>query len=148
MNIRQIELSEIDLIETLWNELKHYHQERTVDYAQHYLQANFSDRKTQLLAKDSSAIFIAEASGSCVGFCVVSMSANQGEVDSLFVQAKQRKCNVGKSLVDAGMKWLNAHDIDGIKLFVGQGNEAALVFYEKLGFKVRATMMEFIGTTA
>lgn len=144
MKIRQIELSEISLIESLWNELKQHHQERTIDYTQYYLDTDFSKRKTEILSRDSAAIFIAEARGSRAGFCVVSINARQGEVDSLFVQPSQRRCSVGKSLMTAGMAWLNTHAIDGIKLSVGQGNEQALSFYEELGFKVRATIMEFV----
>ena len=144
MNIRQIERNEIDQIEALWNELKRYQEHRTIDFTQHYLDITYSQRKAELLAKDSVAIFLAELNGNSVGFCVVSITGTQGAVDSLFVQPNQRKCNIGKSLMNAGMAWLNNHDLGRIRLLVGQGNEEVLPFYEKLGFKARATMMEFV----
>jgi len=43
----------------------------------------------------------------------------------------------------AGIAWLNQQNVSAVRLLVGQGNEQALAFYQKLGFKVRATMMEY-----
>jgi len=143
MKIRQIEDSEIDVIEELWGELKHHHQEKTTDFTQYYLDNSFSKRKAQLLAKERIAIFVATDNNKDIGFCVVSKNSTRGEVDSLFVNPHHRLRNVGLALMKEGMKWLNTHNLDGISLSVGQGNEEVLSFYSKLGFRTRATVMEF-----
>lgn len=144
MKIKKIERNEIDQIETLWNELRQHHQDRTIDYTQHYLETTFSKRRAELLVKTQMAIFVAEVDGSSIGFCVVSVNGTHGEIDSLFVKPDQRECHVGISLMNEGMKWLNLKNLESIRLLVGQGNEEVLSFYEKFGFKTRATMMELI----
>lgn len=144
MRILQVERREIDRIESLWHELKQHHQGRTTDYTQHYLDTTFRKRKSELLGKDQLAIFIAELDKNAVGFCVVSVNQKQGEVDSLFVQSNQRKCRAGSSLMAEAMRWLHEQHPQCISLSVGQGNEEVLPFYEKLGFKTRATVMELI----
>ena len=116
MKIKQIEHDDMDQIEALWIELKQHHSERTINYTQHYLETTFSKCKAELLAKEQVAIFVVEINGNS---------------------------NTGKLLMGAGMEWLNRHHLEKIKLLVGQGNEGVLSFYEKLGFRTRATIMEF-----
>jgi len=142
MKIRKIDNKDIGQIEHLWNDLKKHHQQRTTDHAQYYLERNFSQRKSELLAKDLLAIFIAESEGQIVGYCVVSVNEEEGEIDSLFVAPGNRQEGVGQLLTQAGVEWLRNHKLVSIKLSVGQGNERAISFYEKLGFSKRATLME------
>jgi len=143
IKIRRLDNNEIDQIETLWNKLKQHHYDRTIDYRQYYLENNFSNRKAELLTKERLAIFLAKNDSANVGFCVVSTNGAKGEVDSLFVMPSQRKCHIGLALMEAGMAWLKKSDLKHIRLKVGQGNEEALSFYKKLGFRTRATLMEF-----
>ncbi len=144
-SIQKIETLHIDLIEDLWCQLKQHHQDRTVDFTDYYLQSSFEKRKSELLAKDELAIFVAQEGELAIGFCVVSINAKQGEVDSLFVTQSHRGLNLGAQLLQAGIAWLNQQDVSSVRLLVGQGNEYALAFYQKFGFKVRATMMEYFG---
>ncbi len=145
MKVRQIENQEIDQIGPLWNELKRHHQAKTVDFAEHYLATDFKKRKAQLWARDQLAIFIAEDKGRNHGFCVVSISDFQGYVDSLYVRPENRKTGSGKALMDAGLDWLTQHGPENISVSIGQGNEEVLPFYERFGFKNRATVMEYFG---
>lgn len=59
MNISQISKDDITLIEDLWYELKQHHQEHTSYYRDYYQTSNFAKRKTELLKKDSLAIYVA-----------------------------------------------------------------------------------------
>jgi len=143
ISIQQIETRHIDMIEDLWCQLKQHHQARTIDFTDYYLQSNFEKRKAELLAKEGLAIFVAQDCELPIGFCVVSRNAKQGEVDSLFVAENHRGLTLGAQLMRAGIAWLNQQNVSAVRLLVGQGNEQALAFYQKLGFKVRATMMEY-----
>jgi len=144
IEIKHIPLHEIDLIEPLWNALKQHHQDRTIDHTEYYLNSTFEKRKKVLLSKDKLAVFIAHHADEYVGFCVVSIDSNVGELDSLYVKGGSRNLGLGLSLTLAGMDWLKQQNPPNIRLLVGQGNESAVNFYEKLGFRVRATMMELM----
>jgi ribosomal protein S18 acetylase RimI-like enzyme len=85
---------------------------------------------------------VAENETKLVGYCVVSSNGSQAEVDSLFVEPDSRKRSTGESLMGAAMDGLKSHGPQSIKVLVGQGNEEVLFFYEKLGFRKRATVME------
>lgn len=141
--ITEIDPQDIDSIESLWNDLKHHHQQRSKYYNEYYLSNTFDKRKAKLLAKDNLAVFVAHNNGERVGFCIVSVNSCLGEIDSLFVKPAYRERKIGEGLGAAGMSWLTERKPDSIRLSVGQGNEDVLSFYRKLGFKERATIMEF-----
>jgi len=145
--IEKISHTEIDSIEGLWNALKEHHQQNTIDYHDYYLQSTFDKRKAELLAKDHLAIFVAYEQETPVGFCVVSAIAQSdesllGELDSLYVDLSCRQIGLGVELSNKGIAWLKGMNVCSIRLLVGQGNEQALSFYQKLGFRKRATMMQ------
>ena len=147
MNIKQISKDEIDLIEDLWSQLKQHHQARTTHYTEYYQKNSFAKRKAELLGKDALAVFIADKAteekiNSVVGFCVVSINYRLGEVDSLYVSPFARDKGIGSELMSAGLAWLEQHKPENIRLSVGEGNEEAITYYEKLGFRKRATLMQ------
>lgn len=145
MKIEKISKDEISLIEALWCELKQHHQDKTTYFTDYYQANNFAKRKAELLNKDRLAIFVASNDDQATGFCVASIAAQLGEIDSLYVQPSLRGIGMGQQLMAAGLDWLNQQEPDSIRLSVGEGNEEAIAYYEKLGFKKRATVMQFFG---
>lgn len=143
MKIVPINYSEIDCIETLWNDLKQHHEDRTTHHAQYYQNSTFSKRKAELRDKSDLGIYVAREGSENLGFCVVSMIATIGEVDSLYVKSERRAAGVGRLLISAGMAWLSDRKPETIRLSVGEGNEDAIAYYEKLGFKKRATLLQY-----
>lgn len=73
---------------------------------------------------------------------MVSISNTLGEIDSLYAQPSTRGRGVGDGLMSVGLEWLTQHKPKNIRLSVGQGNEQAISYYEKFGFKQRATVMQ------
>ncbi len=143
LRIRQILKEDINQIEGLWCELKQHHQDRTNHYLDYYKRNTFSTRKAELLNKDAVAIFVANHDKEAVGFCVASITANLGEIDSLYLKPAARGQGSSRQLMAAAMGWLGEQAPENIRLLVGDGNEEAITYYEKLGFKKRATMMQF-----
>ncbi len=151
IRIDKISLTEIDVIEPLWNALKEHHRQHTIDYHDYYLQSTFFKRKAELLEKDRLSIFVAYDHQKPIGFCVVSAinktstSDEQsllGQLESLYVGRDYRKLGLGVSLASKGIAWLKNNSVSSIQLSVGQGNEQAISFYQKLGFRERATTMQ------
>jgi len=144
MNVTRLKLDDLDLIEPLWNELKDYHHSKTIDFDDYYQSNNFAKRKAELVAKDKLVVFVASQANELIGFCVASMNNGLGEIDSLYVSPTNRENGYGSLLIAQALEWLKSHQATAIRLSVGQGNEAVIEYYEKLGFKMRATLMELM----
>jgi GNAT superfamily N-acetyltransferase len=72
-------------------------------------------------------LWVAEAGGVLVGFCVF----NMGEVDHLFVHPAHQRTGIGSALLR------KAKDaFDKLELWTFQRNEIAIRFYEHHGFSV------------
>ncbi|NND00119.1 MAG: GNAT family N-acetyltransferase [Gammaproteobacteria bacterium] len=140
--IRTIARADIGLIEPLWDELKAHHQQRTASFDAYYLQIGFQKRKAELLSKDQLLILVAGDIGCELGFCVASVNNGAGEVESLYVRPQSRHQRVGSTLMQHALAWLSTQNSAPIRLLIGEGNEAVIAYYHKLGFRKRATMME------
>lgn len=142
MHIRLLNIDEIDHIAPLWGELRDHHQSLTIDYHQHYIDTSFAIRKKALLGRDKLACYLANTDDQDVGFCVVSVEGDIGFIESLYVQPKTRGSGAGKALTLRGIEWLQKQAVKDIRLSVGQGNDAVMDFYKKLGFRQRAVIMQ------
>lgn len=68
---------------------------------------------------------------------------NEGFVEDLFVSDKYRNKEVGTKLFQALLKWLEQNNSKTVDVHVSVGNENAMKFYEKNGFKTTGyTMMK------
>ncbi len=150
IEIHRIDNQSLDDIADLWECLKKHHLERTHSFAEHYLNNTFERRKAELLRKDQLAVFVAGAgevagegtSAKLLGFCVASVTMDVGEIDSLYTDPSVRNQQFGQRLMQQGLNWLDAQKVKHIRLMVAEGNEDVLGFYEKFGFRKRATQLE------
>lgn len=138
----QLPLTEIDRIEPLWNELKLHHHDRTTLFKEYYRMNSFAKRKAEIMSKEHAIIFTAGQVGALSGFCIASINRGIGEIDSLYVTPKSRDMGFGDALMQSAVDWLRENQVSRIRLLVGEGNENAITYYEKQGFRKRATMME------
>ena len=96
------------------------------------------------MSKEKLAMYIAESDSQAVEFCIVSVSEDIGEADLLYTAREVRNQSIGKQLMKQGLELLSQQEVKHMRLNVGEGNEEVLTFYEKFGFKKRATQMEKI----
>lgn len=86
---------------------------------------------------------MAEEGDRLIGYLVVVflMSLEYGgisaEIDELYVDRPERGRGVGKALLKAAGKFLSQQNIVQISLRVGKSNQAAMRFYQNLGFRKR-----------
>ena len=60
--------------------------------------------------------------------------AHKGQLISMWVAPEARRKSVGRQLIDAITAWASEHEISKLNLMVTSVNDAAIRFYEQLGF--------------
>ena len=142
MKIVEISEKEFDKIQPLWEELNKLHGKFSTHFEEHFRAFTFESRLKQIKRKDSFSAFVAEENSKCVGYCVVSLENQVGEIDSIFIDPENRNKNVGESLINAAESWLKSKGITKIHISVAEGNEAVFGFYNKQGYYQRYTVLE------
>lgn len=62
-------------------------------------------------------------------------AARAGEVYAIYVAAASQGRGVGRVLMDTALDWLHAGGHDPVAVWVLVGNDRAIGFYERLGFR-------------
>jgi ribosomal protein S18 acetylase RimI-like enzyme len=96
-----------------------------------------------LRTRDPKGVFVALLDGRPVGMVAVDSNwvsyremKNVGEIHEIFVKSGLKHRGVGKMLMNSAMKYLEDKGLDTFELWAGKTNEAAIKFYEKLGFRI------------
>lgn len=144
MEITRLDLSDIHLIQPLWEQLNRLHRERSNYFAAQFDRFTFADRVRELETKSRTGIFAARnGEGKAVfAYCIASLEDGAGEIDSLYVSPDCRGNRVGHRLMETALAWLSGHGCSKIRISVVHGNEQALGFYEKFGFRQRLVILE------
>ena len=153
MTIRRAENNDIEAITNLLGQVLEIHAELRPDVFIHgttkYTRAELEEK----IGDDYAPIFVAEDDGKVAGyaFCVIedhpattnTRATKTLYVDDLCVDANCRGKHVGKTLYDYVIAFAKSIGCYNVTLNVWEGNEARR-FYEKMGMKVRKTMMETV----
>jgi GNAT superfamily N-acetyltransferase len=100
----------------------------------------------QGIAGPNAATFVAEPLGQVIGFITVFFVIDSGpllqptpfaRVGSIGVAARQRGHGIGRALMARAERWAFERGATDIRLNVWAFNQAALRFYEELGYDVR-----------
>lgn len=87
-------------------------------------------------AHDSDSFFLAESGDHLVGTVMVGYDGHRGWVNYLAVDPEWRRRGVGRTLMDHAERWLLARGCPKLNLQVRTGNDDALDFYRRLGYRV------------
>lgn len=108
-----------------------------------------------LLARESEAWFdpdgfrLHERDGRLAGFCWTKIHAQVepklGEIYVIAVDPDFQGLGLGRSLVVAGLRWLEAKGLTVGMLYVDAGNEPAVRLYDNMGFEVDHTDQAYVG---
>ncbi len=139
--IKELSLDQAELIEPLWQQLNTLHHSKSVHFKDHFAGFTFSERIEQLKARDSIKIFLALVNTKKVGYCLCSIHGDTGEIDSIYIDETQRKSGLGRHLVNKSLQWFKANGIEQFTVSIAHGNEEAIPFYKKFGFKPRYLVM-------
>lgn len=153
MTIRRAKNNDIEAITNLLGQVLEIHAELRPDVFIHgttkYTRAELEEK----IGDDGAPIFVAEDDGKVAGyaFCVIedhpattnTRATKTLYVDDLCVDGNCRGKHVGKTLYDYVIAFAKSIGCYNVTLNVWEGNEARR-FYEKMGMKVRKTMMETV----
>ncbi len=142
MELVEIPTERIDDIEPLWRELNAYHLEKSHFFKEYFFTFTFQERCKKLLARDQLKIFAAWEQHELVGYCLASVYNKAGEIDSIYIKPHVRGKSLGMKLMGAALSWLSGIGCTQITISVVEGNEEAIPFYEKFGFKVKSHMLQ------
>ena len=146
--IKTLGIDELNRVAPLWDKLRLRHLAMSAHFKVHFERQTFAERceKFRALPEDSVHIGAAEdEKGTLTGYCICSVQDDAGELDSIFVEAEYRGQDIGYRLARDGVDWLKTKGCRHIDVMVAEGNEDVFPFYEKLGFRVRATVLQIPG---
>jgi diamine N-acetyltransferase len=143
---KRIQSRDIEIIKPLWEKLLLHHQEKSADFKYFYSTFTFEIRIKNLVALPDDNLFIETAedeSGVIAGYCITSIKADgTGELDSIYIEDSFRTRGIGGRLVNDSLEWMKKRGCTKITVSVANGNEEAMPFYEKFGFRHRLSVLE------
>jgi len=142
VKIIAIDRNEIGLIKPLWEKLNAHHLAASRHFKEHYAKFTFEKRMEDLKKRDRLIAYVAQDNGENIGYCVASVDALNGEIDSLFVEEAYRGKGVGEKLASSALIWLEEKRCVTKRVSIAEGNEDALKFYKRFGFAKRLTVMQ------
>jgi ribosomal protein S18 acetylase RimI-like enzyme len=150
ISVEELPSSQLDELEPLWNALREHHssvapawlgppRERDDSWARRR-------REYQaLLSSDSDSFaLVARRGGRVIAYAMVylregsatfPLSERAGEVETFCVLPEERGGGLGALLLDAVRERLRALGVAEVSLHVLEGNDAALRFYRRAGFR-------------
>ena len=138
----------LDQVRAKWEELNHYHCDRSEHFKQHYLAMTWQKRKYTLLKKASGGamyvdIAINSSSHYPVGYVIGSVNAEKtGEIESIYVDVEYRGIGIGDKLIKEALAWMDQNGAISKQVEVSVGNEVAWKFYGRYGFLPRKTLLK------
>jgi ribosomal protein S18 acetylase RimI-like enzyme len=142
MKIQRIQVDEIAVVRPLWEALNELHGQLSSNFKEHFNRFTFEQRIAALRDRNSIAVFVAGGKKYPLGYCMASIQASTGEIDSIFVLPEHRGRGVGDGLMGAAESWLRSQNVSKIRVCVAEGNETVMDFYQKRGFRHRFTVLE------
>lgn len=131
---------QIDQIRNLWQELMKSNIRTSVYFAEYFRTFQFETRREFLEQKirEGAAVRIFTLNDDWHdGFCLISYHTirSSADIEMIFVREKLRGQGHGTALMNAAMDTLRQNGIRTIAVNVTHGNDGAIRFYEKYGFK-------------
>ena len=161
VEIRRIAVSELDLIEPLWNALREHHSSITPGLgAPRPRDESWRRRRRQYeewLANPEAFVLLAERDGEQVGYAMVHvregsptwpLSECAGEIETLSVLPMERGSGTGTALLQAVRGELGTRGITELSLHAMPTNGDAIRFYERHGFDTYALWMRAGGDSS
>ncbi len=171
MNIKYEVISEerIDCIKDLCNELMAYQQSKASEYPELFDNMNFETRMIPSIKSASkNYIIIAKDDQEIVGYAYSNVSPKEtysndfatlkcdaffdfdsikadevGSLSQFFLKDGYRNHGIGTVLFNKSIEWLNSFKkIDDVFIFVSEGNDNALTFYERKGFTISHQILD------
>ena len=145
---RQIDFSDIDIIQPVWEKIREHHKNVMVHNFQHLVDGFTFNRFKSSLAektKDGGAVYIIcavdEEPKTVAGYCAATLSKDgDGFMESIYVLPEYRS-GIGEKLVLYSVNWLDENNARSKELFVVYGNERVMKLAARFGFYPSRTVL-------
>jgi ribosomal protein S18 acetylase RimI-like enzyme len=144
--IIDIPRSEISRIAGLWELNRRHHEEITPCFKEKYRGKGFEERMAGLTdcPDEDLRISLVEEDGRAVGYCLSRIDGDQGELETLHVEAAARGKGYGKALIMRHIDWMKARGCRTIGVTVLADNVETVEVYKRLGFHPNTMYMELV----
>jgi ribosomal protein S18 acetylase RimI-like enzyme len=142
MEIKELSRDNYHLIKEMWAKLNRLHGELSNNFKNHFESFTFEKRMQPLFEKKHLSVFIATDTTEHVVYCIVSAENGKGEIDSIYIEPEFRKQGIGSAFVKKATDWFDANGCDSISIFVADGNDSVLEFYNAFGFQKRGIILQ------
>lgn len=148
ITFRATDISEIDLIRPLWEQLNEHHRRNAREFKDRYAEFSFEERKAYFIEITRAGLLridlaVDPVSQKTVGYCIVSLSNDRtGEIESIYIRDGYRSQGIGSRLMDRALAWFKERGSGGNQVSVAAGNEAVFAFYRRFNFFPRKTVLE------
>lgn len=138
----------LERIEPLWTKLNELHTSTSTHFARTFEKFSFENRKAALIKTSEQGKLLVEIAVDTqlqidIGYCITAInSANEGEIESIYVDPEYRRLGIGIKLMKRALKWLDDLNIPEKTVVVVYGNEKIFSFYQKFGFYPRTTVLK------
>lgn len=105
------------------------------DFARPWSGAEFESLLSQPTVFGFAALPPGRRPGIPAGFVLARQAADEGEILTIVVARRARRCGLGRQLMDAVLRRLHADRAAALFLEVDEANRAALALYRRLGFR-------------
>ncbi len=148
LSYKEIDPERIDEIQPLWEKLRAHHGELSWQFAHEMPNVVFEIRKKELLAKAQGGMLRVDVvtrppENVYLAYCISSISGDgQGEIDSMFVEESFRSRGIGAELTGRALAWMKNAGVKSRTVMVAGGNERAVAFYARFGFRARTIVLK------
>lgn len=105
---------------------------------------------TKMINEENGICFVAEVNGKVAGYLAGCMRSNvpsyrpvkRSELENMFVAEEYRRMGVGSKLAEEFITWSKSKGAAKVYVSAYVGNEKAINFYQKVGFKPRCLELE------
>ncbi|MTI71350.1 MAG: GNAT family N-acetyltransferase [Firmicutes bacterium] len=141
-----IPFDEIEVIKSLWEKNRKYHEDSSSYFSEAYRSICFDDRikDFEKLYKEKLKITVVKDDNEYIGYCISTIIDGKGEIASIHVDETKRGLGIGKALVVKHLEWMNKNNCKVMGVTVSQENDYTIEFYKKLGFYPNTLYMQQI----
>jgi diamine N-acetyltransferase len=140
------DITRLELIRPLWEQLNDLNKALHSKYFGEELHHTWEDKDLELRRRSEQSLLkfdLAKIRDAIIGYCISTINERaQGEIVSLFVGADYRGRGVGGCLMSEHVKWLRAHNVKSLFLYVHPCNVDAIRFYWRFRFFSSSPLME------
>jgi ribosomal protein S18 acetylase RimI-like enzyme len=145
--IEDLSHTETNSLMPLLKSLADHHNKTSINFKGIYPQKSFEELISEITEniKDGySKINIARKNGGVIGFCQYSIDETVGIFNFLVILPEYRNLGYGSILMDKALEYFETQQVKKIEIKIVYGNDEAVRFYEKYGFKIKSQIMTLI----